>query len=107
MIHRQNNVLLTDADGNPSEWYEVADTRRAVADLRRLTALAPQDRADLASLVGSARELERLYAAGRYTEAQTIAKTQLEIRRRVLGDDHPDTLNWITNVGAAMPAASR
>ena len=32
-----------------------------------------------------------LHAQGKYAEAEPLFRTALEIRRRVLGEDHPDT----------------
>ncbi len=92
----------TDAQGNPAEWYEVADARRAVADLRGAAGLGAEDRADLASLIGSDEQQDQLKQAARYAEAQAIVARQLDIRRRVLGDEHPDTLLSINNMGSLL-----
>ncbi len=44
---------------------------------------------------------------GKFNEAEPYQREALEGRRRVLGDDHPDTLGSINNMGALLLAAGK
>jgi CHAT domain-containing protein/Tfp pilus assembly protein PilF len=43
-------------------------------------------------------EFDRLYLAGKYDEASPLAERVLEIRERVLGPEHPDVSEALTNL---------
>ena len=91
-IRREHQVGWTNVKGEPAEWYEVGDARRAVEDLRLRVSLSPEQRAELLEAYEAGSKFEDLYAQGRYAEALELTQKQLEICRRVLGDDHADTL---------------
>ena len=92
----------TGTDGASAEWYEVGDARRLIEMLCHLRTLSSEDRTALGSVEGKDPEAGRLYRAGRYAEAYAMAKTQLDICRRVVGDQHPATLRWMNNCGAVL-----
>ena len=39
---------------------------------------------------------------GQYAEAERIQREVLDVRRRVLGDEHPDTLNSASNLATSL-----
>jgi tetratricopeptide (TPR) repeat protein len=43
-----------------------------------------------------------LYHEGRYAEAEKLARETLDIRRRVLGPEHPDTASSAYSVGCIL-----
>jgi Tetratricopeptide repeat len=43
-----------------------------------------------------------LWGRGRYPEAEKLDRETLDIRRRVLGPEHPDTLASISNLAADL-----
>ncbi|PNH04770.1 Kinesin light chain [Tetrabaena socialis] len=47
------------------------------------------------------------YMMGRYMEAEPLSRQALELRRRVLGEEHPDTANSIHNLAACIYAQGR
>ncbi len=97
----------TDAKGRPAEWYEVGDARRLADELRLLAGIPAERRAELASLIGLDQEAERLYGAGRSSEALAMFERPLEVRRRVLGDEHKDTLTSMNDVGLMLVAQAK
>ncbi len=108
--HQGNTPGLTrwrDAAGDPAEWYEVADARRAIADVSLLRGLGDQVRAELASVLGSDANVEGLHTEGEYAQAHAITERQLQVFRRVLGDDHRTTLSSINNMGVLLKAQGR
>ena len=48
-----------------------------------------------------------LNAQGRYDEAEPLYRKALEIRKRVLGEHHPDTAQSYNNVAANLNAQGR
>ncbi|MFG0275306.1 MAG: tetratricopeptide repeat protein [Phycisphaerales bacterium] len=100
-------VRWRDAAGDPSEWHEVGNTRRYLVDLRLYHSLTDVDRSAMDSLVGTVAEVIRLYGEGQYADAQAVTERQLEIRRRVLGDEHRDTQSSLSNMGALLYAQGR
>ena len=44
------------------------------------------------------------WKAGRYNEARSFFQDDLDVRRRVLGDEHPDTLSSINNLASTLRA---
>ncbi len=91
-LRTEHQTGWSDADGEPAEWYEIGDARRAIEELRLLESLSPAQRAELAKVDGADAKIDRHYGQGRYGAALPFARVQLSIRRRVLGDDHTDTL---------------
>lgn len=100
-------IRWRDAAGEPSKWHEVIVARQKIADLRLMRGLNDEDRAELASITGTVAEYDRLYGEGRYAEAQAVTERQLAVRRRVLGDEHPDTLTSINNIGVLLWSQGR
>jgi len=44
------------------------------------------------------RQVIQLYQAGRYADAIPAAKEALQIRKKMLGEEHPDTANSMNNL---------
>ncbi|MBK6670376.1 MAG: tetratricopeptide repeat protein [Actinobacteria bacterium] len=69
--------------------------RRPPADPRRRPPLHPHRQSNLAS---------SLWALGDAAAARTLQQDVLDARRRILGDDHPDTLTAKNNLAASLRA---
>ena len=52
-------------------------------------------------------QAEVLYAQGKYAQAQPLFEKALEIRRRLLTDDHPDTANSYNNLAVNLNAQGK
>ena len=100
-------VRWRDTKGEPSEWYRITDAAAELTRLRRLRELDDAALAEMATLEELANEARRLYAAGKYAETQAVTERELEIARRVLGEEHPRTLSAMNNLGAMLNAQGR
>jgi CHAT domain-containing protein/tetratricopeptide (TPR) repeat protein len=66
--------------------------------LRKVAALAHDDRVAYASAATLKEQADPLVAQGKYAQAQPLVEKMLEIYRRLLTDDHPDTATCTNNV---------
>jgi CHAT domain-containing protein/tetratricopeptide (TPR) repeat protein len=71
--------------------WETIDARLQEQTWTRVSAFAAGVQAELAMAIRKAEEAEALKAKGRYAEAKPLLRDALEVRRRVLGDDQPET----------------
>jgi CHAT domain-containing protein/tetratricopeptide (TPR) repeat protein len=85
-----------------ADHWQTADARRAVDDLRQIAALPEEGRTALASVADLAQKAEAEGQLGHYAESERIHRTVLEIRRKWLGESHPDTARSYYNIGYAM-----
>ncbi len=95
---RQDILSLRDRRPDRKDW-RVSDARRALADLERRAGMT----ADQRRLLGRAEDLNALagseYAKGRYKTAEAGARESLNIREKLLGQDHPDYATSLNNLG--------
>ncbi len=79
--------------------WRVSDARWALRDLERRQRLTPEARAQLKK----AEELDavrlRFFEQERFRESLVAAREELEIRKRVMGEEHPDTAACLDRVG--------
>ncbi len=85
-----------------TDHWEVGNARHRTEDLRKLTRLLPQQRAAVANADALGVKIRKIYRTGGYEDATVLARQQLEIRRRMLGDDHPKTLISLENLGISL-----
>src|SRR5262249_26389761 len=85
----------------PDHW-QTADARRAVADLERIAALPEEGRGALASVGALEDEADAAMQRGRYAESERVWRVLLDIRRRWLGEDHPDTAASSNNLAFVL-----
>jgi tetratricopeptide (TPR) repeat protein len=78
-------------------WKECEALVPFIEDLRTTFTAREKERDDVARLCNQAGFY--LKARGLYVSALPLYKEALEIRRRVLGNDHPDTATSINNIG--------
>jgi non-specific serine/threonine protein kinase/serine/threonine-protein kinase len=90
----------SEARGNSITAREILD--RAAADLETGQGMDPGLRARMMDTIGG------VYASlGLYPRAASLLEKALEIRRRTLGPDHPDTLRTAYKLGAAYTRGAR
>ncbi len=78
--------------------------------LRTLCRLAPmplEDRVAYRSLHALDEQAETLLSQGKYAQAQPLFEKALEIRRRLLTDEHPDTATACGNLAANLNALGK
>lgn len=78
--------------------YEIRDAERLVATLEHIVAMPEAHRRELAAADALTPEIHDLYAAGRFADALESIERQLDVRRRLLGPRHPDTLACLNDV---------
>ena len=49
-------------------------------------------------------QVNQIYDQGKYAEAEPLVRRSLEIRRQVLGEQHPDTATSYNNVAIVLSA---
>ncbi|MCA9282920.1 MAG: tetratricopeptide repeat protein [Phycisphaeraceae bacterium] len=96
-------VRWRDIDGNPSEWWEVADARRLVGSCQYLKLLNGNSREELARVVPFER-VSDLFRQGQIDTALRLVRMNLDIRHRLLGPHHPDTLDSSNNEAFLLKA---
>jgi len=73
--------------------FETGDAEWLLKTSRRVAPLPREDRVAYQSTRSMMNQAEALMAQRKYAEALPLAEKALEIRRRLLTDDHPDTAN--------------
>jgi tetratricopeptide (TPR) repeat protein len=79
--------------------YRATDARLAARHAEHLASLSDEDRKRLDAAGALDREADRHDGQGDYRTAIRVAAQSLEISRKVLGDEHPDTATRLNNLG--------
>jgi tetratricopeptide (TPR) repeat protein len=74
-----------------ADHWQAADARRAVNELREVATLSKEGRKALAWVGDLVQKAEAEHQRAHYAESERINRTLLEIRRKWLGEDDPDT----------------
>jgi CHAT domain-containing protein/Tfp pilus assembly protein PilF len=69
--------------------YQLADGERLIRDLQFAAALPESSKRELAEADRLTEEIESAFARGNHADGESYARRQLEIRRRLLGAEHP------------------
>jgi tetratricopeptide (TPR) repeat protein len=83
-------LLLRTRVQGPKHFETVSDEWR-LKTLRRVALMAHEDRITYQSAGTMYEQADTFVSKGRYAQAQPLVERLLEIRRRLLTDDHPDT----------------
>jgi tetratricopeptide (TPR) repeat protein len=70
--------------------WQTGDARRLLSTLEKITALTPEARGELTKAAELDRATSRLEGQGRYAEATALRRQQMDIYRRLLGEESPD-----------------
>jgi tetratricopeptide (TPR) repeat protein len=90
-------ALRTKAQG--PKHFETANAEWHLRALRRVAPMSHEDRLAYESARTINEQAETLIKRGKYAEAQPLFEKALEIRRRLLTDDHPSTAESYINLG--------
>jgi tetratricopeptide (TPR) repeat protein len=91
-------LALRQRQPDSREW-RVGDARRALADLDRRLVMTPEHRQRLQAARQLYRASNRLMARGQYTAAEAPLREAIQIRKSLLGEDHPDFVTSLNNLG--------
>jgi CHAT domain-containing protein/Tfp pilus assembly protein PilF len=95
---RQEVVAINTELWGAKHW-KVRDARLALAHVERLVRLEPAQRQLLRDAKHLNQEVENLGGQGKYDQALPLAVKALEIRKQVLGEEHPDYTTSLNNLG--------
>jgi tetratricopeptide (TPR) repeat protein len=98
-------ALRTNVQG--TKHFETVNAEWKLKTLRRVASLPYQDRVAYQSAISMNEQGETLYAQGRYAGARSLFEKALEIRRRLLTDDHPETAESYNNLAANLNSQGR
>ncbi len=82
--------------------FETVDAQWRLRTLRRVAPMPHEDRVAYQSAQTMNAQAETLVAQGKYAQAQPLFQKALEIRRRLLTDDHPETAESYNNVAGSL-----
>ena len=85
----RNLLALVERDSVAKPW-EAGDADRLIETLEFIVRLPPEARSDLSQEARLAQEADEHDKHGEYAQGANLVRRQLEIRRRHLGDRHPE-----------------
>ncbi len=90
-IARAEELLALRTRAQGAMHFETVSMEWRLKALRRVAPMPHEDRVAFQSAQTMHAQAETLYGQGKYALAQPLYEKALEIRRRLLTDDHPDT----------------
>jgi tetratricopeptide (TPR) repeat protein len=87
--------------------FEAVNADWQLKTLRRVAPMPKPDRGAFLSAGTMNEQAGALFAQGKYAQAQPLYEKALEIRRRLLTDDHPDTAQSYNNVAGNLNAQGK
>jgi CHAT domain-containing protein/Flp pilus assembly protein TadD len=100
-------LFALQARARGSKHFETVNAEWHLKAFRRLNRLSPEDRVAYQSTWTVSERAEALFAQGKYAEAQPLFENVLEIRRRLLTDEHPLTATGYGNVATNLNAQGK
>jgi tetratricopeptide (TPR) repeat protein len=97
-IAQAEELLALQAKFQGPKHFETVNARWRLETLRRLAPMPKEDRDSYLLANAMMKEGGRLDAAGKYAQAQPLFEKALEINRRLLTDEHPDTAKSYNNL---------
>ncbi|MFO0889252.1 MAG: CHAT domain-containing tetratricopeptide repeat protein [Isosphaeraceae bacterium] len=82
--------------------FETINTEWRLRSLRRIAAMPTADRAEFQAAQSMDEQAKGLEKAAKYARALALFEKALEIRRRLLTEDHPDTAESCDNVAGNL-----
>jgi len=90
-------LVIRERQPNQKDW-RIADARRELADLDRRAAFDPAQRQRLQEADRLNRLQDALHSQGKFAEGIAPCRKAMEIRRELLGQNHPDYANSVNNL---------
>ena len=87
--------------------FETVNAEWRLKTLRRVAPMPQKDRVAYQSAKTMNQQAEALWTQGKYAQAQPLFEKALEIRRRLLTDDHPDTAASYNNLAINLNAQGK
>ncbi len=106
-IERAEELVALRTKLQGSKHFETMNVQWELKALRRLAPMPRGDRAAYQSGISMIKQADRLNAQGKYAAAQPLYAKALEIRRRLLTDDHPHTATSYNNLALNLNAQGK
>ena len=106
-IARAEELLALRTRAQGPKHFETVNAEWRLKTLRRVAPMPHEDRVAYQSAKTMNEQAEALYAQGKYAQAQPLFEKALEIRRRLLTDDHPDTADSYNNLAVNLNAQGK
>ncbi len=106
-IARAEELLALRTRAQGPKHFETVNAEWRLKTLRRVAPMPQEDRVAYQSARTMNEQAETLTAQGKYAQAQPLFEKALEIRRRLLTDDHPDTAESYNNVADNLNAQGK
>jgi CHAT domain-containing protein/Flp pilus assembly protein TadD len=99
-------LAVWEAALGPDHWG-TANARRKVETLNAIAGLPEEGRRALAAVPAQSQEFLELRGKARSADAEQLARQILEVRRRWLGEDHPDTASSYNDLATVLDAQGK
>jgi len=106
-IDRAQELLALRTRAQGPKHFETVDAEWRLKTLRRVAPMPEKDRVAYQSADTMSEQATTLKDQGKYAQAQPLLEKALEIRRRLLTDDHPDTAKSYNNVAYILNAQGK
>jgi tetratricopeptide (TPR) repeat protein len=106
-IARTEELLALRVKAQGPKHFETVDTEWQLKALRRVTQMAKDDRVAFLSAKTMTEQAGPLFAQGKHAAAQPLLERALAICRRLLTDDHPDTVASYNNLAISLNAQGK
>jgi tetratricopeptide (TPR) repeat protein len=90
-----------------ADHWQTVEAKYQAEALRKASRAGKEERAEYAQSFSSQRRANEFRGRGRYREAQPLLDTVLAVRRKLLGEAHPDTATSYNNVALNLSAQGR
>jgi tetratricopeptide (TPR) repeat protein len=87
--------------------WQAVDAKYAAEAVRKVSSAEKDGRAKYTAGFSHQRQAVALVGEGRYRDAQPLLEKVLAVRRKVLGEEHPDTARSYNNVAYTLKAQGR
>jgi CHAT domain-containing protein/Tfp pilus assembly protein PilF len=117
LIETRKELLRLEEKRLGKDHWAAVDARWDLRDAERLARMTAEERGQVALAVQLNQKVARLYGQGKSREAIPAAQQAVEIRKKALGEDHPDYATSLNNLaelyqrvgepGKALPLCQR
>ncbi len=87
--------------------WQTVNARITEQTFARVAGMAREAQSELAAALRQQGEADQLYQNGRYTELEHLVRAIWEVHRRILGEDHPNTVLRSNNLATNLRALGR